>query len=101
MTFDCEDETNCLLAAADDIRIIVKIQPQPLPEALGAYESPTSKAVRGTEGTAPPEGNGGERAFARGPLLIFRRWRVNKLSKSRCFSRTLQTIRPILNSTCV
>ena len=53
MTFDCEDdETDRLVAVADGIEIIVKIQPRPLAEALGADEridkSPTNEAARGT-----------------------------------------------------
>ena len=41
MTFDCaNDKTDCLLAAADDIKI-VKIQPRPSLEALRAKEHPT------------------------------------------------------------
>ena len=72
MTFDCEnDETDRLLAAADDIEIIVKIQPQPLLEDLGddelADESPKNELDEGTERMTPPEGSGGERAFVRGP----------------------------------
>ena len=39
MSFDCEnDETDCLLAAADDIENIVKIQPRPSLEPLGAAD---------------------------------------------------------------
>ena len=72
MTFDCDNnETNRLLAGADDIKLIVKIQPRLSLEALGAderaVESPKNKAARGTEWMTPPEGSGGERAFVRGP----------------------------------
>ena len=54
MTFECEnDETNRLLAVADNIEIILKILPRPLLEALGAVEqadeSPKHEAARGTE----------------------------------------------------
>ena len=105
MTFICENgETDRLLAAADDIEIVVKILPRPSPEALGADkragESPKHEAARGTERMAPPEGREGERALVRGPLMIFQRWIVDILNKSRCFSRTIRTIRQILNSTC-
>ena len=82
MTFGCADETNCFLAPADDIEIIVKIQPQPSPKALGADESPPqTKPLEVRRGMAPPEGSGGERAFARGSLLIFQRWKVDILKK--------------------
>ena len=64
MTLGSEnDETDRLLAAADDIEIIVKIQPRPSLEALGADErageSPKNEAARFTERMAPPEGSGG------------------------------------------
>ena len=103
---DCEnDETDCLLVVANDIENIVKIQPRPLPEALGADEradkSPKSEAARGTKRMTPPEGSRGERAFVRGPLLIFQMWIVDISNKSHCFSRTMQTIHLILNSTCL
>ena len=68
MTFDLKDyKTVHVLAAVNDIKIIVKIQPHHLPEALGANESTTIEAARGTEGMATPEGSGGERAFSRAP----------------------------------
>ena len=78
MTFECEnDKTNRLLAAADDIKIIVKIQPRPSPKGLGADEqadeSPRNEAARGTERMVPTEGSGGERAFVRSSVLIFQR----------------------------
>ena len=105
MTFNCEnDKTDRLLAAADNIEIIVKIQPRPSLEAVGADEradeSPKNEASRGTEGMTPSEGSGRERAFVRGPLLIFRRWIVDISNKSHCFLRTIWTIRLILRSTC-
>ena len=58
MTFGCEnDETDRLLAAADDIEIIVQIQPRPSLEALGADdradESPKNEAARDTERMTP------------------------------------------------
>ena len=72
MTFDCkDDDTDRLLAVADNIVITMKIQPRPSPVALGADKSPTNDAARGTERMAPLEGNGGERAFARGLFLVF------------------------------
>lgn len=44
MTFDCEDDKIVhVLAAVSDIKIIVKIQPHHLPEALGANECKTCK----------------------------------------------------------
>ena len=67
MTFHCEDdETNRLVAVTDNIEVIVKIQPQPSPEALGPDEPPTNKAAKGTKGMAPPEGSKGESAFCQG-----------------------------------
>ena len=68
-------EINRLLPATDDIETIVKIQPRPLLEALGADEradeSPKNETARGTERMTPSEGSGVERAFVTGPLLIF------------------------------
>ena len=55
------------LAVTDDTEITVKIQPQPVPEALDADESPTNEAARGTEEMAPPEGSGGERPLPGAP----------------------------------
>ena len=66
-----EEETDRILAAADNT--ILESQPGPSPEILSAATSPTRDAAEGTEGMAPREGSRGERAFARGPLLVFRR----------------------------
>ena len=72
MNFEFEDEeTDRILAVTDDI--IIESQPGPSPEILDATTSPTRDAAGGTEGMAPREGSGGERTFARGPLLVFRR----------------------------
>ena len=65
------EETDCILAEAD---IIIVDEPGPMPEILDAVMSST-KDAGGMEGMAPREGSegncGGERAFARGPLLVF------------------------------
>ena len=78
MSFNCENgETDHLLAAANNMKINVKIQLQPSLEALGADEradeSPKNEAARGTERMTSLDGSGGERAFVKGPLLIFQR----------------------------
>ena len=68
--FEFKDkETDRILVVADDI--ILESQPGPSPEILGAATSPTRDAIGGTEGMAPREGSGGERALPRGPLLVF------------------------------
>ena len=61
---DNEKADHFLVKAA----IILADEPGPTPELLDAVASPTVDAI-GTKGMAPCEGSGGERAFARGPLL--------------------------------
>ena len=67
MSVDYDDEeADRILAAAD---VIIADEPRPTPEILDAVASST-KDAGGTEGMAPREDSGGERAFARGPVLV-------------------------------
>ena len=56
-----------LLAAADDLELIVESPPQPLPELLGAEETPAQDSTTSTEGMAPLEGS--DRELLRGGPL--------------------------------
>ena len=71
MTFDCENnETDCFLAAADNVEIVVKMQPRPSSTVLAADKSTKNEASRGKE---------------RAALLIFQWWIIHVSNKSRCF----------------
>ena len=69
-----DDETDRLLAAADDIHFAREIQPRTSPELLGAAESPTLEAAKSTAGMAHREGSDGElgrgEGLCQGPSLI-------------------------------
>ena len=71
-----EEETDHLLVAVDDLEVIVESPPRPSQELLGTEETPTQDASSSTKGWHPVKGVtrncGRERAFAKGPLSIFR-----------------------------
>ena len=59
MSLDYEHEnTDCLLAAADDLDVVDESQPVPSLELLGVATTPTNDTAGGTVGMAPPEGSG-------------------------------------------
>ena len=55
-----DEETDRLLAVADNIDFVVESQPRTSPELLGAAETPTFEAAKSTAGMAPHEGSDGE-----------------------------------------
>ena len=69
-----DEETDRLLAAADDIDIVGESQPRTSPELLGTAETPTLEAAKNTAGMAPREESDGElrrgEGLCQGPALV-------------------------------
>ena len=69
-----EEETDHLLAVADDIDFVGESQPRTSPELLGAAETPTFEATKSTAGMAPHEGSDGElrrgEGLCQGPSFV-------------------------------
>ena len=69
-----DEETDHLLAVADDIDFVGESQPRTSPELLGAAETPTFEAAKSTAGMAHTEGGDGElrrgEGLFQGPSLV-------------------------------
>ena len=69
-----DEETDRLLAAADDLDFIGESHPRTSPELLGAAETPTFEAAKSTAGMARREGSDGElrrgEGLCQGPSLV-------------------------------
>ena len=122
-----DEETDRLLAAADDIDFVGESQPRTSPELLGAAETPAFEATKSTAGMAPREESDGELRRGEGlwgPLSLFqtggsadifhrngRRGATTRFEEAcyfcRCglgsgtFSRASSHRKPSLTSTCV